>query len=143
MPKANERQVGGTHYKTGTGVPEHWDLAIMYHWDPFQYQITKYVMRWKDKGGVNDLEKAAHFLQKYIESADKFIPPAAAEPTSLDDVWDKVSGHLEQFLFEGSKEGMNHYRCRRCKEFIMAKNPLRAFEQHGDCASPNYVNQDR
>ena len=65
--KANDRQVGGSHYKVGN-LPEHWDLAIMYGWDPFQYQITKYVMRWKSKNGIQDLEKAAHFLQKYIEA---------------------------------------------------------------------------
>jgi hypothetical protein len=29
--------------------------------------ITKYVMRWKLKGGMEDLEKAAHFLEKYME----------------------------------------------------------------------------
>jgi hypothetical protein len=63
--RANERQVGGDHYKI---MPiEHWDLAAMFSWDPFQYQITKYVMRWRDKNGVQDLEKVVHFAQKYVE----------------------------------------------------------------------------
>ena len=73
---ANERQEGGDHYQTGD-KPQHWDLAIMYQWDPFQYQITKYVMRWKDKHDTPekrlvDLKKARHFLDKYIENFDAY-----------------------------------------------------------------------
>lgn len=65
---ANERQVGGEHYKT-EGKPEHWDLVITYGWDYFQGQITKYLMRWRLKNGIEDLEKARHYLDKYIEAA--------------------------------------------------------------------------
>jgi hypothetical protein len=65
MPEANERQVGGDHYKKMS--LEHWDLSVIYNWDPFQYQITKYVMRWRDKNGLQDLEKVVHFAQKYLE----------------------------------------------------------------------------
>jgi hypothetical protein len=63
---ANSRQVGGNHYNHGD-KPQHWDLVDIYGWDYFQGQITKYVMRWRNKGGIQDLEKAGHFLQKYIE----------------------------------------------------------------------------
>lgn len=66
---ANDRQEGGDHYKT-PGKIEHWDLVIMYGWDYFQGQITKYVMRWRKKGGIQDLKKARHFLDKYIESEE-------------------------------------------------------------------------
>jgi len=62
---ANERQVGGGHYKVGG--EEHWDRVARLDLDYFQGQITKYVERWKNKGGIQDLEKAAHFLQKYLE----------------------------------------------------------------------------
>lgn len=66
--RANERQVGGGHYKKGKGIVEHWDIVAQHELDYFQGQITKYVMRWKLKGnGVEDLEKARHFLEKYIE----------------------------------------------------------------------------
>lgn len=64
---ANKRQIGGTHYKTGG--EEHWDRVARLKLDYFQGQITKYVERWKLKGGVQDLEKASHFLDKYIELA--------------------------------------------------------------------------
>lgn len=66
LEKANDRQVGGNHYKTGE-LPQHWDLVNMYGWDYFTGQITKYLMRWRKKNGIQDLEKAAHYLQKYIE----------------------------------------------------------------------------
>lgn len=63
---ANDRQVGGSHYK-GEGKVEHWDIVAQHDLDYFQGQITKYVMRWRLKGGIQDLEKARHFLDKYIE----------------------------------------------------------------------------
>ena len=58
-------QIGGGHYK---------ELAIQ----PVEYIhknnlgfiegcVVKYVTRWRDKGGLNDLRKAVHFLQILIE----------------------------------------------------------------------------
>lgn len=63
--EANQRQVAGAHY--GLSSYQHWDIVVQFKLDYFQGQITKYVMRWSKKNGVTDLEKAAHFLQKYIE----------------------------------------------------------------------------
>lgn len=63
---ANDYQVGGDHYKAA-GKTEHWDFVWQHNLDYFQGQITKYVIRWKRKGGLRDLEKARHFLEKYIE----------------------------------------------------------------------------
>lgn len=76
MSGANDRQVGGGHYKQH-GELQHWDVVNHFKLDYFQAQILRYIMRWKDKGGVQDLQKAAHFLEKYIElnSSD------SAEPT--------------------------------------------------------------
>lgn len=62
--RANERQVAGDHYR---GAMQHWDYVIANDLDYFQGQITKYVGRWKKKNGMQDLEKAQHFLEKYIE----------------------------------------------------------------------------
>jgi len=66
--KANDHQVGGTHYlnKSKSGQ-EHWDIVWDFDLDYFQGQITKYVMRWRAKGGIQDLYKARHYLDKYIE----------------------------------------------------------------------------
>jgi hypothetical protein len=65
MANANDRQVGGDHYQGH--VLQHWDLVQIYGWDYFQGQITKYLMRWRKKNGIEDLEKARHYLDKYIE----------------------------------------------------------------------------
>lgn len=62
---ANNRQVAGNHY--GGGAIQHWDLAVMFKWNWAQYQITKYVMRYLKKNGLQDLEKAQHFIEKLIE----------------------------------------------------------------------------
>lgn len=62
---ANETQIGGSHYKNGG--EEHWDRAWRLKYDPFQYIITKWVERWRDKGGLEDLKKARHAIDKYIE----------------------------------------------------------------------------
>lgn len=64
MTSANDRQVGGTHYRSDI---QHWDFVVANNLDYFQGQITKYVTRWRNKNGLNDLEKARHFLDKYIE----------------------------------------------------------------------------
>jgi len=65
---ANDRQVGGAHYG-GTGF-QHWDLVVLFDLDYFQGQVTKYVLRWNKKNGVEDLKKAQHFLEKYIEEIE-------------------------------------------------------------------------
>lgn len=75
---ANERQVGGEHYKTGG--EEHWDRVARLKLDYFQGQITKYVERWNKKGGVQDLKKARHFLDKYIELVESGAVPGPEQP---------------------------------------------------------------
>lgn len=61
---ANSVQVGGTHY---AGKYQHWDLVADLKLGYFEGQITKYVTRWRKKNGVQDLEKARHFLIKLTE----------------------------------------------------------------------------
>ena len=64
---ANDRQVAGKHYESKI---QHWDIVAEHDLDYFQAQITKYVMRWKLKNGIQDLQKAQHFIEKYIELAE-------------------------------------------------------------------------
>ena len=61
---ANEKQVAGSHYRSSI---QHWDYVVANDLDYFQAHITKYVTRWKNKNGFQDLEKAKHFLEKYME----------------------------------------------------------------------------
>ena len=62
---ANDKQIAGDHY-TNKKI-QHWDFAASQNFDYFQGNITKYISRWKDKKGLEDLEKAQHYLEKYIE----------------------------------------------------------------------------
>jgi len=64
----NSRQVGGDHYKGKTVQP--WDFIAANELGFFEGNVVKYVTRWKDKGGVQDLHKARHYLDKLIEVAD-------------------------------------------------------------------------
>ena len=86
---ANDRQVGGDHYK---GDSQHWDWAWDNDLDYFQGQITKYVARWKDKNGIQDLQKAQHFLEKYIELE---YPHGGIVPQGDGDE-DATSGYVDQ-----------------------------------------------
>jgi len=155
MSEANKRQEGGTHYQT-TGNPQHWDLVAMYGWDYFQSQITKYVMRWKSKHAtaerrVEDLKKARHFLDKYIEVADVYdtgggvavvpvlqavinVPQDGILPAHIAHrVW--PTGWIG-YTFEGSKEQRNLYRCAKCKaHFSTAPDELPYAVHEPECSA--------
>lgn len=64
-PAVNAVQVGGEHYKK-YGDLQPWDLWTMWNLNPFQAAILKYVVRYRDKDGVQDLKKARHFIDKLI-----------------------------------------------------------------------------
>jgi hypothetical protein len=66
-PNANTRQVGGKHYQKPI---QHWDFVIANGIPYMEAQVVKYVFRWREKNGVQDLEKARHFLDKLIETAE-------------------------------------------------------------------------
>lgn len=64
---ANDRQVGGDHYRKVPGE-QHWDRVYrLFGPGYFVGCATKYVERYKLKEGKKDLEKAIHFIEKLIE----------------------------------------------------------------------------
>ena len=69
FPSANSTQVAGNHYKTKAIQP--WDYIVGNNLGYLEGNIVKYVSRWKDKGGVDDLKKAQHYLTKLIETQGK------------------------------------------------------------------------
>lgn len=77
MSDANKTQVGGDHYKEDK--IQHWDFCFANNYDIFQVYITKYIHRWKRKNGIEDLLKARHALDKYIEEAIKQEQGAAGK----------------------------------------------------------------
>jgi hypothetical protein len=66
---ANENQVSGTHYKDKDIQP--WDYIAANGLGYFEGNVVKYVSRWKRKGGVEDLKKARHYLDKLIELSEQ------------------------------------------------------------------------
>ena len=62
---ALKEQVGGTHYKDMAIQPVEFILANNVGY--MEGHVIKYVCRWRQKGGVQDLEKARHFLAMLIE----------------------------------------------------------------------------
>ena len=63
MP-ANDKQIGGDHYQL---TIQPWDYILANNIGYCEGCAIKYISRWKKKGGVNDLKKAIHFLEKLIE----------------------------------------------------------------------------
>ena len=68
-PRANEQQIGGAHYAVKAIQP--WDFIVANNIGYLEGNIIKYISRWKDKNGIEDLKKAQHYLQKLIETHDK------------------------------------------------------------------------
>ena len=74
MTKANAIQVGGNHYKDKSIQP--WDYIVQNNIPYLEGNIIKYVSRWRDKGGMDDLLKAQHYLSKLIEIEGAFKEPS-------------------------------------------------------------------
>jgi hypothetical protein len=65
LPAVDTRQVGGDHYTRLEIQP--WEVIERNSMGFFDGNAVKYLMRYKAKGGVQDLEKARHYLDKLIE----------------------------------------------------------------------------
>lgn len=63
--RANEMQVGGGHYM-GREI-QHWDVVDRNGIGYLEGVATKYVCRYKEKNGLQDLRKAEHYVVKLLE----------------------------------------------------------------------------
>jgi hypothetical protein len=64
--RANDKQISGSHYKQFKGY-EPWDCITAWRCDYLTGSAIKYLARWPHKGGVDDIKKAMHFLEKLLE----------------------------------------------------------------------------
>ena len=62
---ALKEQVAGGHYKQLKIQPVEYIHANKIGY--MEGNIIKYVTRWRDKGGIADLEKAKHYIELLIE----------------------------------------------------------------------------
>lgn len=56
-----DKQVGGSHYTDLKIGPTEYAYHNQLH--PLQYNVVKYVTRYRSKGGLEDLNKAIHCLE--------------------------------------------------------------------------------
>ena len=132
--EANKIQIGGDHYKAADGKgEEHWDRVSRLKLDYFQACITKYVERCWKKNGLQDLQKAQHFLQKYIELHSPKIDapqlPFGAETC-------EVGRSIGKKACDPFVNTANAVVCRTHMCFIRRADG-------GSEPGPSYVNQDR
>lgn len=66
---AFDKQEGGGHYTKMAIQPFQYSMANGL--DPLQHTIIKYVSRFRDKNGTEDLRKAIHCIELLIEFEDK------------------------------------------------------------------------
>ena len=64
--KSYKKQVGGNHYKNYKIQPV--EFIIKNNIGFVEGNIIKYVLRFKEKGGVLDLKKAKHYIELLIDS---------------------------------------------------------------------------
>lgn len=74
--KADDKQISGNHYKEMSIQP--WTYVHANNLGYFEGSAIKYITRWRSKGGIADIQKAIHFLEKLIEleSASKSSAPS-------------------------------------------------------------------
>ena len=65
--KSYKKQVGGNHYKNYKIQPV--EFIIKNNIGFVEGNIIKYILRFKEKGGVQDLEKAKHYIELLIDSS--------------------------------------------------------------------------
>jgi hypothetical protein len=86
----NDRQVGGAHYRSEL---QHWDLIERHGVGYLEGCATKYVTRWRAKGGILDLEKADHYVEKLMALHQEGMrQPRGAVPWCHVDRFAKANG---------------------------------------------------
>lgn len=96
---ANQHQVGGEHYKTG-GL-QHWDVMSDYSVHYLCATATKYIVRARNKHGLEDYRKALH----YIEKATEWLTRRPQQPIMPHHVPAHIVGELaEAYAINTSEE---------------------------------------
>lgn len=65
LPLASEVQIDGDHYTKMKIQPMHFSMVNKL--DALQHSIIKYIVRFRDKNGIVDLEKARHCIDMLIQ----------------------------------------------------------------------------
>jgi len=97
MTSALDTQVGGNHYKNMAIQPIEYIMANKL--DYCEANVVKYISRWRNKGGVEDLRKVKHYVDLLIDAASDSLdqllqpPKQRRDPTLDEDALDKLDSH--------------------------------------------------
>jgi len=64
----SKTQIGGTHYLKKV---QPWDVIDEYDLNYYAGNVVKYIMRYQEKNGKQDLEKAKHYLEYMISNYER------------------------------------------------------------------------
>ena len=115
MTSANDRQVAGSHYQSAY---QHWDFVADTGMPYLLGCATKYLTRWRKKNGVQDLEKAIHYIDKAIEVGVYMeATPAVLRLTEVF-IKEAVDGEVEGTIIREIVRGYYLSATGRIKELI-------------------------
>lgn len=122
---ANEKQVGGDHYRKQT--IQHWDLVVANNIPYLEARAIAYLMRWRDKGGLTDLHKAKHFVEKLIEVEEhRLVKETKSEPKPEPAVPETVT-EWETLLRD---HGLGHWMVWGFKKNNYSKHDIITFRKY-------------
>lgn len=113
---ANEKQVGGSHYREAL---QHWDIIVANNIPYLEAMALKYIMRHRRKNGKQDLEKAMHFLEKMVETYYPVTHPLASNTPADEGVCPNDSqgkhswSHIYKYGTKGNMQDM--LVCELCR----------------------------
>jgi hypothetical protein len=137
---ANATQIGGSHYKT-EGV-QHWDIVDTYEVCYLAGCATKYLTRFRRKNGLQDLQKAQHYIAKMIEARGKYhgrtegdVPEIALQTFLADNGITGIEREPIRLVFNWTKPAQLKSAAAWVEALIE--------EFAGSTPTGSYVNQDR
>lgn len=111
------QQVGGTHYRA---MYQHWDWCDETGMPYLEACATKYLARWRDKGGLLDLQKAMSYLQKALVSPSHSFP--GLRPL-------RNFYRLERFLTSANVPAREAWIIREIDAWMAGDGPIQSLHQ--------------
>lgn len=105
--RANDRQHGGEHYRRH--AYQHWDFVCDTRLPYLLGCATKYASRWQQKGGVEDLKKMVHFLDKAEEKGMRVPLYDEADLSRYCAQLGPIEASLVHYIMEGEWEDARTY----------------------------------
>jgi len=103
------KQVGGSHY--GGTKFQHWDFVLQCNQDYLSAVATKYLTRWRDKGGVQDVQKAISYVDKMIAACEIKEYGPTTNVDKANELWPRyLQSYPLSYLELGATHGLIFWR---------------------------------